>query len=303
MTAKFAAIDVGTNSVNLLITDADGNEILREVNVERLGEGLQATGKLSSDAMARALDRITAYKRTIDSMGVSSFRVVVTAPGRLASNANDFLREVQLLVGDKALIATGEQEALYSYRGTTHGHSSTDCCLIDIGGGSTEFARRVDEELVTFSIPLGAVTLTSKHFTTDPPRPEDLTNAIGEVTDHLDDLIRLRPELAGSNEFAGVAGTIVTVAAVEIGLLQFDSSRLQDFVLTREAVEDVFRTLATETLSERKLNPGLPAARADVIVGGCCILVAIMRRLNLPAITISVRSLLDGVIDELRSEQ
>lgn len=303
MTAHFAAIDVGTNSVNLLITDAEGNEILREVNVERLGEGLQASGKLSSDAMARALNRISAYKKTIDSMGVSLFRVVITAPGRLASNAEDFLNQVQLLVGNNVIIASGDQEALYSHRGTTRGRSTADCCLIDIGGGSTEFARRVNEELVTFSIPLGAVTLTSKHFTTDPPRPEDLTNAIGEITDNLDDLIRLRPELAGSDEFAGVAGTIVTVAAVEIGLMQFDSSRLQDFVLTREAVEDVFRTLATETLSERKLNPGLPAARADVIVGGCCILVAIMRRLNLPAITISVRSLLDGVIDELRSEQ
>ena len=303
MTAQFAAIDVGTNSVNLLITDAEGNEILREVNVERLGEGLQASGQLSKDAMARSLDRISAYKKTIDSMGVSLFRVVITAPGRLASNAEDFLDQVRLLVGNNVLIASGDQEALYSHRGTTRGRCATDCCLIDIGGGSTEFARQVNEELVTFSIPLGAVTLTSKHFTTDPPRPEDLTNAIGEVTDHLDDLIRLRPELAGSDEFAGVAGTIVTVAAVEIGLMQFDSSRLQDFVLTREAVEDVFRTLATETLSERKLNPGLPSARADVIVGGCCILVAIMRRLNLPAITISVRSLLDGVIDELRSEQ
>lgn len=303
MTAQFAAIDVGTNSVNLLITDAEGNELLREVEVERLGEGLHASGKLSSDAMARALNRISAYKKTIDSMGVSLFRVVITAPGRLASNAEDFLNQVQLLVGNNVIIASGDQEALYSHRGTTRGRSAADCCLIDIGGGSTEFARQVNDELVTFSIPLGAVTLTSKHFTTDPPRPEDLTNAIGEITDHLDDLIRLHPELAGSDEFAGVAGTIVTVAAVEIGLMQFDSSLLQDFVLTREAVEDVFRTLATETLSERKLNPGLPAARADVIVGGCCILVAIMRRLNLAAITISVRSLLDGVIDELRSEQ
>jgi exopolyphosphatase/guanosine-5'-triphosphate,3'-diphosphate pyrophosphatase len=135
----------------------------------------------------------------------------------------------------------------------------------------------------------------------DPPRPEELTNAIGLVTDFMDDLIRDHPEVLSASRVVGVAGSIVTIAAVEIGLQEFDATALHGARMTRENVEEVFRTLATETIADRKFNPGLPADRADVIVGGCCVLVGVMRKLRIPEIMVSVNNLLDGLVrDELK---
>jgi exopolyphosphatase/guanosine-5'-triphosphate,3'-diphosphate pyrophosphatase len=145
------------------------------------------------------------------------------------------------------------------------------------------------------SIPFGSVTGTASHITTDRARPEDLTNLIGAVSDELEEIQRAIPAINSPARAIGIAGTIVTIAAVEIGLASFDDVALHGFVLTRDAAEDVFRTMATETLAQRVLNPGLSPDRADIIVAGCCILVATMRRLRLDEIIISTRSLLDGL--------
>ena len=145
------------------------------------------------------------------------------------------------------------------------------------------------------SIPFGSVTGTASHITTDRPRPEDLTNLIGAVSDDLEEIQRDIPAVNSPARAIGIAGTIVTIAAVEIGLATFDDAALHGFILTRDAAEDVFRTLATETLAQRVLNPGLSADRADIIIAGCCILVSTMRRLHLDEIVVSTRSLLDGI--------
>ena len=132
----------------------------------------------------------------------------------------------------------------------------------------------------------------------DPPRAEELSNAISMVGDAVDNAAIERPLLGDAARVIGVAGSIVTIAAVELGLREFDSSRLHGMQLSKDAAEDVFRTLATERLADRVHNPGLPVERAGVIVGGCCILVAIMRRLGLDHITVSTHNLLDGVVQE-----
>jgi exopolyphosphatase / guanosine-5'-triphosphate,3'-diphosphate pyrophosphatase len=146
------------------------------------------------------------------------------------------------------------------------------------------------------------VRLTELELHGDPPRPDELTNAIGRVHDHVDDVLREVPNLALPARWIGIAGTITTVAAVEIGLAAWDPTRIHGFRLTRTAAEDVFRTLATESLADRLHNPGLPAERADVIVGGCCVLVGIMRRLQLDEIVVSVTNMLDGVAHELQHQ-
>jgi exopolyphosphatase/guanosine-5'-triphosphate,3'-diphosphate pyrophosphatase len=145
------------------------------------------------------------------------------------------------------------------------------------------------------------VTLTEAELHGDPPRAEELANAISIVSDAVDNAVIERPALGDTARVVGVAGSIVTIAAVELGLLHFDATRLHEMVLTRAAAEDVFRTLATEALEDRIHNPGLPLERAGVIVGGCCLLVAIMRRLHLDHIIVSTHNLLDGVIAELRT--
>jgi exopolyphosphatase/guanosine-5'-triphosphate,3'-diphosphate pyrophosphatase len=155
-----------------------------------------------------------------------------------------------------------------------------------------------DQVRATMSFPIGAVTLTDTELRHDPPRPEELTNAIGLAADYADDLLRQHPEVLGVDRVIGVAGTIVTVAAIELGLQSFDRDALHGLVLPREAVEDVFRTVATEALADRRHNPGLPADRADIIVGGCCILVGLLRRLQVTHLTVSIDNILDGMVME-----
>jgi exopolyphosphatase/guanosine-5'-triphosphate,3'-diphosphate pyrophosphatase len=174
--------------------------------------------------------------------------------------------------------------------------------VVDIGGGSTEFAYGDVELRHTHSIDVGAVRLTERHLEHDPPRPEELLNAIGDVQDLFDDMIRAIPAMAGARQLIGVAGTIVTAAAVEIGMTTFDSARVHGFRFERGAVEDVFRTLATEPLADRVHNPGLPRERADVIVGGLCVLVGLLRRWDADEIVVSSRNILDGMCAELLEE-
>ena len=153
------------------------------------------------------------------------------------------------------------------------------------------------EEVRSFD--LGCVRLTEKHLEHDPPAPEELSNAIAEATSWFDDLVREVPAVSAARTVVGLAGTISTVASVEIGLAEWDRDVIHHYRLSRDAIEDVFRTLATESLADRLHNPGLEPARADVIVGGCCALVAFVRRLGIEEVLVSESDILDGLIASL----
>ena len=305
-TSPVAAIDIGTNSTNLLIVDPQGNEIVREVNVTRLGKGVAASGLLDDSAIAATVQQLAVYASLLKQHNVETFRVTATEACRRASNANTFLDQAQTVLGKRPEIISGVLEGQLAYRGALsklEPHNGTTI-VVDIGGGSTEIMIGVGNELQhTVSFPFGAVVLTETELHRDPPRPEELTNAIGFVTDFMDDLVREQPQVLEATRVVGVAGTIVTIAAVELGIARFDPVALHGMTLTREAAEDVFRTLATESLADRKSNPGLPPERADVIVGGCCALVGIMRRLRIPSLTVSVHNLLDGVVQHILDPQ
>jgi exopolyphosphatase/guanosine-5'-triphosphate,3'-diphosphate pyrophosphatase len=297
-----AAIDIGTNSTNLLIADAQGNDIVREVHVTGLGRGVVHNNLLNEDAIARTIARLQNYATLIQQHEVGTVRVTATEACRRATNAAVFLDQAEAVLGTRPLIIAGTEEGRLAYSGAlSHLPAHEGITLvIDIGGGSTEIMIGEKSLQHTVSFPVGTVVLTESHLSHDPPRPEELTNAIGLVTDFMDDLIRDHPEVLSATRVVGVAGSIVTIAAVEIGLQEFDATALHGARMTRENVEEVFRTLATETLANRKFNPGLPADRADVIVGGCCVLVGVMRKLRIPEIMVSVNNLLDGLVrDEL----
>ena len=298
-----AAIDIGTNSTNLLIADAQGNDIVREVHVTGLGRGAVHNNSLNEEAIARTIARLQQYATLINQHGVSSIRVTATEACRRATNAAVFLDQAEAVLGTRPLIIAGTEEGRLAYSGAlSHLPAHEGITLVvDIGGGSTEIMIGEKTLQHAVSFPVGTVVLTESHLHHDPPRPEELTNAIGFVTDFMDDLIRDHPEVLNATRVVGVAGSIVTIAAVEIGLQEFDATALHGARMTRENVEEVFRTLATETLADRKFNPGLPADRADVIVGGCCVLVGVMRKLRVSEIMVSVNNLLDGLVrDELK---
>jgi len=305
-TSPVAAIDIGTNSTNLLIVDPQGNEIVREVNVTRLGKGVAASGRLEDSAIAATVQQLAIYASLLKQHNVETFRVTATEACRRASNANTFLDQAEATLGKRPEIISGEAEGNLAFSGALSKldpHDGTTI-VIDIGGGSTEIMIGTGNSLQhVSSFPVGAVVLSETELHRDPPRPEELTNAIGLVTDFMDDLVREFPQVLNATRVVGVAGTIVTIAAIELGIARFDPVALHDMTLTREAAEDVFRTLATESLIDRKSNPGLPPERADVIVGGCCALVGIMRRLRIPSITVSVHNLLDGVVQHILDPQ
>ena len=305
-TSPVAAIDIGTNSTNLLIVDPQGNEIVREVNVTRLGKGVAASGRLEDSAIAATVQQLAIYASLLKKHNVEIFRVTATEACRRASNANTFLDQAEATLGKRPEIISGEAEGKLAFSGALSKldpHDGTTI-VIDIGGGSTEIMIGTGNSLQhVSSFPVGAVVLSETELHRDPPRPEELTNAIGLVTDFMDDLVREFPQVLNATRVVGVAGTIVTIAAIELGIARFDPVALHDMTLTREAAEDVFRTLATESLIDRKSNPGLPPERADVIVGGCCALVGIMRRLRIPSVTVSVHNLLDGVVQHILDPQ
>ena len=298
----FAAIDVGTNSTNLLVIDEHGTEVTRVITSTRLGEGLHSTGELSVEAMTRTVEVITSYVATAQSLGATMIQIVGTAACRRARNTatfSDLLKEKTQLTLE---VLSESDEAAMTFSGALIGlpviHTPT--MVIDIGGGSTEYTVGTESIEIFASIPFGAVTSTGSHISSDLPRPEDLTNLIGAVSDELEDITRDHPVVGSQMRTVGVAGTIVTIAAVELGLHEFDDSALHGMSLSRDAAEDVFRTVATEPLALRVQNPGLGSDRADIIVAGCCILVATMRRLHLSEITVSTRGLLDGVASRVR---
>lgn len=306
-----AAIDIGTNSTNLLVVDASGAEIERVVAITRLGEGVHHTRRLGADAMERTLAQLAAHRDVLDRQGVTRVRAVATSATRDASNGTEFLDRAESVLGVRPELLSGEDEGRLAFLGATAGLAAVEArppfLVVDIGGGSTELMLGRDSVERVVSIDIGAVRLTELELHADPPRPEELTNAIGRVQDLLDDAVRTMFDDDVARGFAeleaatlvGIAGTITTVAAVEIGLPRYDPAVVHGFRLTRPAAEDVFRTLATETLADRVHNPGLPAARADVIVGGCCVLVGIMRRLQSEALVVSDHNLLHGVCAEL----
>jgi exopolyphosphatase/guanosine-5'-triphosphate,3'-diphosphate pyrophosphatase len=292
-------VDIGSNSVKLLILD--GNDVLhRDSVVTRLGSGVAATGNLSEDSIAASRQRFGEIRALLDEHGVTDTWAVATAAVRNAANSARFVELARDTLGCDVAVIDGHTEGNLSFLGAQRNLTVPDgsgpVTVIDIGGGSTEFA--VGDPSATprvVSIPYGARNLTEKILRHDPPRPEELTNAIGAVIDEVDDVLREIPELETCERLIGVAGTVVTIAMVELGLQSYDASVLHGMHLERDAAEDVFRTLATESLADRVYNPGLPADRADIIVGGCCALVAILRKLQLQRLTVSTTSLADGV--------
>ncbi len=289
-----AVIDLGSNSTNLLIVDDRGRELERVVAVTRMASG----------DLQRVEQQLEMYAKVMESHGVapSHRRVVATAAARNMTNearAHLFDR-VRHHVGVMPQLLSGHDEGRLAFAGAVHAlPTPAPWLVVDIGGASTELMWGAEAPEHVLSLDLGAVTLTAAELHSDPPRPEELSNAVGAAADAVADAVRHWSVDPRHATLVGIAGTVVTAAAVEIGLARFDATALHGFVLSRAAAEDVFRTLATECLADRVHNPGLPPERAEVIVGGLCILVAVMRTLQAPELVVSVHNLLDGVAADL----
>ena len=302
MTAPRAAIDCGTNSTRLLVVDEAGATLERLMRITRLGQGVDATGRLAAEAVERTVAVLRQYREVLDRHGVERIRVAATSAARDAANRDEFFDAAEAVIGVRPELLGGDEEARLSFLGATAELDPADgpFLVVDIGGGSTEFAVGMPgappEGVV--SVDIGCVRITEKFLHTDPPAPEELTNALTVVRDYLDDIVRDVPAAADAACLVGLAGTVTSVATVELGI-DYERDRIHHFRLSREAVEDVFRTLATETRAQRVHNPGLERERADVIVGGVVVLAAIMRYFGFAACVVSESDILDGLVMSL----
>ena len=292
-----AAVDCGTNSTRRLIGDGE-RTVERLMRITRLGEGVDATGRLASEAIDRVVAVLVEFREVLDRHGVTRVRVTATSAARDAANRNEFFDAAEAALGVRPEMLGGVEEGRLSFAGATADLDPDDgpFLVLDIGGGSTEFVVGTTEVEGVLSCDIGCVRLTEQWIETDPPLPEELLACLSIVEGHVDDVRREVPSVAEARTLVGLAGTVSCVAAVEQGLAEYDRDRIHHFRLTREAVEDVFRTLATETREQRLENPGMEEARADVIVGGLCVLVKVMRQLGFDECLVSEADILDGLV-------
>jgi exopolyphosphatase/guanosine-5'-triphosphate,3'-diphosphate pyrophosphatase len=300
---RVAAVDCGTNSTRLLVSDDGAGPLERLMRITRLGQDVDATGRLAPEAVARTLAVLREYRSVMDAHGVEVVRATATSAARDAENRDEFLDAAEAVVGARPELLSGEDEGRLSFLGATAELDPADgpFLVVDIGGGSTEIVVGTEEPTGVTSIDMGCVRVTERFLHGDPPEPEELSQAISVLHAYLEDVKREVPAVEEAARLVGLAGTVTTMAAVEIGLAEYDPGRIHHFLLTRAAAEDVFRTLATEPRDVRRHNPGLEEARADVIVGGAAILVTIMRHFDFADCLVSEADILDGLVLRERS--
>ncbi|HEX4492921.1 MAG TPA: Ppx/GppA phosphatase family protein [Acidimicrobiia bacterium] len=305
---RVAAVDIGTNSTRLLVADVDGRgadatlePVQREMRITRLGQGVDADRTLRPDAIERTVAVLREYGEIIERLGAERVRATATSASRDARNRDDFFDPAtDALRGTRPELLAGEDEAALSFLGATAGlQEPAPFLVIDVGGGSTEFVLGTDKPEGLISIDIGCVRLTEQYLHGDPPEPEELSNAVSAVRDHLSDVEREIPSVASAATVVGLAGTVTTLAAIELGLTTYDPKFTHHFRLTRAAAEDVFRTLATEPIARRRHNPGLDPGRVDVIVGGAIIVVSILRHFEFAEMLVSETDILDGLARSL----
>lgn len=271
------------------------------MTITKLGEGVDASGRLGADAIRRTVDCLAGYREVMDRHGVERVRITATSAARDAANADEFFDEAEAVIGTRPELLSGFEEGRLSFAGATAELDPVDgpFLVFDIGGGSTEFSHGTEECLGAMSLDIGCVRLGEKYLESDPPAPEELVACLSITEVHLDDVAREMPEALQARTFVGLAGTVSSAAMIEIGLPAYDRAQVHHFRLTKEAAEDVYRTVATEARADRAHNPGLEPGRVDTIVAGMCILVRIMRYFGIEEVLVSEADILDGLVYSL----
>jgi len=271
------------------------------MRITRLGQATDATGALADEAIERTVAVLREYRGVMEDHGVGRTRITATSAARDAVNREVFMAAATEAVGTRPELLTGAEEARLSFDGAAGDLDPDDgpFLVVDIGGGSTEFAVGTDQPEGAVSTDMGCVRMTEKYLHHDPPAPEELSQVLSVARDWLDDVARELPAVADARCLVGLAGTVTTVAAVELGLPAHDRERIHHFKLSRDAAEDVFRALATEPRAQRAHNPGLEPGRVDVIVAGTAIVVAVMRYFGFDECLVSEADILDGMVATL----
>jgi exopolyphosphatase/guanosine-5'-triphosphate,3'-diphosphate pyrophosphatase len=295
---RVAAIDCGTNAIRLLVADVAGErltDVVRRMEVVRLGEGVDRTGMLSPAAIERTRAALVGYAAEIAATGAGSVRMCATSASRDASNAEDFRAMVRGVLGVDPEVITGEEEATLSFVGAVKGLAAPGPYLVfDLGGGSTEFVTGTDSVRRAISVDIGCVRMTERHLHGDPPTAGELAAAEKDITVAVDTALAA---VSGreARTLVGLAGTVTTVAALAHELPEYDSTRIHHSEISREAVARVTGRLLAMTVEQRLALPVMHPGRADVIGGGALIMRIVMERSGHRTVIASEHDILDGI--------
>jgi exopolyphosphatase / guanosine-5'-triphosphate,3'-diphosphate pyrophosphatase len=300
---RVAALDCGTNSLRLLVADVDGavlSDVVRRMEVVRLGEGVDRTGRLSDAALARTFGVLDEYAAIIRSLDVERIRMVATSASRDASNRDEFVAGVLERLGVAPEVVTGDEEAALSFDGATRELRGTPLLaapylVVDIGGGSTEFVVGDDDGLrAARSVDIGCVRLTERHLVDDPPTALQVAAAIADINAAIDDVATTVP-LDAARTLVGLAGSVTTVVALVLGLTEYDATLIHHARVSAEEVSAVTQRLLAATRAERAAIPVMHPGRVDVIGGGALVLDTIMQRCGFDSVVASEHDILDGI--------
>jgi exopolyphosphatase/guanosine-5'-triphosphate,3'-diphosphate pyrophosphatase len=297
---RIAVIDMGTNSTRLLVAEVEGgavHELERRTEITRLGEGVDASGRLAEDAMGRVFGVLAEYRAAIDRLDAGKVVAVATSAVRDADNGEGFRAALRERFGIEARTISGDEEARLTFLGaTTALDADGDATLVlDIGGGSTEFVigRPGAEPDFHVSTRLGSVRQTERHLHDDPPEPEQVERAAAEVREIIAAEVpgQVRSDVAVG---IAVAGTATSVAAIELELETYDPARVEGHRLALEETERILALLAGMPLEHRRELPGLHPERAPTIVAGVIILIEAMKAFGLDPMRASEADILHG---------
>jgi len=288
---RVAAVDLGTNSTRLLVADVDGerlDEVVRLLTITRLGEGVDERRRLLPVPIARVRNCLAEYRREIEQHGATRTLAIATSAVRDAENGEAFLGEIEWSYGFTTRLLAGSEEAAMMVRGVTAGRPPVeDTLLVDIGGGSTELVLAADGGArASTSLDVGCVRVTERFLASDPPTEPELAAAAAYVRSLL--------PAYEARAAIGVAGTVTTLATLDLGLAGYDPERTHGHRITRTSVERELERLAGMPLDERLQVPGIEPGRAPVIVAGLVVLLEIMDAYGLAEIEVSERDILHG---------
>ncbi|MER6327870.1 Ppx/GppA phosphatase family protein [Streptomyces sp. NPDC001034] len=313
---RVAAIDCGTNSIRLLVADADPRtgelvELDRRMTIVRLGQGVDRTGRLAPEALERTFAACREYAGVIKEHGAERLRFVATSASRDAENRDEFVRGVLDILGVEPEVVTGDQEAEFSFTGATMELTGrTDLArpylVVDIGGGSTEFVVGDDHVRAARSVDVGCVRMTERHLVhggevSDPPTEEQIAAIRADVEAALD-LAEQTVPLREARTLVGLAGSVTTVSAIAQDLPDYDSARIHHSRVSRARVREITEHLLRSTHAERATIPSLHPGRVDVIGAGALVLLAIMERTGAEEVVVSEHDILDGIAFKVAEE-
>ncbi len=280
------------------------------MRIVRLGQGVDATGRLAPGALERTLEALREYARLIGDLSAEAVRMVATSATRDAANAADFVAGVSGVLGLEPEVLSGEEEAYLSFLGATAefgagpaGPGGGPYLVVDIGGGSTEFVvgDRDAQDRTTgaagisaVSVDIGCVRLTERHLHSDPPRPAEISAAAADIDAALDQVAGAIP-VSAARTLVGLAGSVTTVAGLALGLAEYDSARIHHARVSAAQVAAQTRSLLGQTRAERAALGVMHPGRVDVIAGGAMVLDQIMRRFGFAEVLASEHDILDGI--------